>query len=501
AQLQHLPNVQGVGLGGKERGGQPTGETSIVVVVRKKLPADQLSPAEVIPSEIEGLPTDVIEIAGEFRDIQSSLSHVPGVQAGGSYVEDSTAYKPVRAGTKIEPDTKRGFGTLGFLARITGGTDARIMAVTCAHVCFPPANRGDPVVVTGNPVMGQVSPDGGCSKCCSEVIGTTFKGYYEPSTATFGGMDAAIIPLDPSTQWLAIIEGIGPVRGKYDITSADASPHTYQVRKRGFRTGLTGGVVWMINYHGTSGVTGHRRAYTNGILIKPNSNSLYQFPAFADHGDSGSAVVNEHNEIVGLLFSAVTLDPDNPGAPPPPQLGWGIAMPIADVIARFQQGDHITLEPATSTSLSDVQTTPAASAAPDRPAGLRPSPLTRRVEHDLARSDRGRALTALWQRHSGEINRLINTDRRVAVGWHRNGGPALFQCLVRAADGDSLTLPHEIAGRPVDDCVSAIAALLARHGSAELQRDLDAWRRMLPPLSGQSYDQLLAAVERDQPGP
>ena len=155
-------------------GGSASGSSGTSLSSVAKLPADQLSASEVIPSEIEGLPTDVIEIAGEFRDIQSSLSHVPGVQAGGSYVEDSTAYKPVRAGTKIEPDTKRGFGTLGFLARITGGTDQRIMAVTCAHVCFPPANRGDPVVATGNPVMGQVNPDAGCSKCCSEVIGTTF---------------------------------------------------------------------------------------------------------------------------------------------------------------------------------------------------------------------------------------------------------------------------------------------------------------------------------------
>ncbi len=61
-ELMAKPNVVGVGVGFRSRGGQPTDSVAIVVMVDRKLPSEQLAPDETIPSEIEGVPVDVQEV-------------------------------------------------------------------------------------------------------------------------------------------------------------------------------------------------------------------------------------------------------------------------------------------------------------------------------------------------------------------------------------------------------------------------------------------------------
>jgi hypothetical protein len=54
--LMALPNVTGVGIG--ERAGRPV----IQVLVERKLPLEQLRPGDVVPSELDGWGTDVVEV-------------------------------------------------------------------------------------------------------------------------------------------------------------------------------------------------------------------------------------------------------------------------------------------------------------------------------------------------------------------------------------------------------------------------------------------------------
>jgi hypothetical protein len=61
-ELLRKPNVVGVGIGRKRRGGETTGQLSIIVSVSQKVPADSLEPDEVIPSDLEGIPVDVQEV-------------------------------------------------------------------------------------------------------------------------------------------------------------------------------------------------------------------------------------------------------------------------------------------------------------------------------------------------------------------------------------------------------------------------------------------------------
>ena len=55
------PNVIGVGVGFRIKGGKHTEHIGIVVMVSHKLPARQLQASELIPPEIEGIPIDVQE--------------------------------------------------------------------------------------------------------------------------------------------------------------------------------------------------------------------------------------------------------------------------------------------------------------------------------------------------------------------------------------------------------------------------------------------------------
>ena len=59
-------NVVGVGVGLRQRGNQLTDKAAIVVMVRRKVPANQLNQEDIIPKEIEGVPIDVQEV-GDFQ--------------------------------------------------------------------------------------------------------------------------------------------------------------------------------------------------------------------------------------------------------------------------------------------------------------------------------------------------------------------------------------------------------------------------------------------------
>jgi len=66
SELLRKTNVVGVAIGYKEKGGQKTEIPSLVVMVRKKVPLPELRQQDVVPSEIEGVVTDVREV-GEIK--------------------------------------------------------------------------------------------------------------------------------------------------------------------------------------------------------------------------------------------------------------------------------------------------------------------------------------------------------------------------------------------------------------------------------------------------
>ena len=67
--LLRKANVVAVGVGFREQGGRVSDQVCIVVSVRRKVRRNQISPGDVIPREIEGVPVDV-KVTGEIRALK-----------------------------------------------------------------------------------------------------------------------------------------------------------------------------------------------------------------------------------------------------------------------------------------------------------------------------------------------------------------------------------------------------------------------------------------------
>jgi len=70
SELLGYPHVVGLSEGIRIEQGKPTGERCLVVFVDKKIPADQLNRSEILPSEIEGVRLDVVEV-GRVEPMQT----------------------------------------------------------------------------------------------------------------------------------------------------------------------------------------------------------------------------------------------------------------------------------------------------------------------------------------------------------------------------------------------------------------------------------------------
>ena len=336
-QLLALPGVTAVGLGSKEIDGRPTGELALKVFVIVKRPADQLAAAELIPDEIDGLPTDVI---------QSGAKHVVADPAGAIILSDDTddtRSRPLIGGRRIRREDSGYEGTMGCFL-VDPAHVGIAYGLTNFHVVSVP---DVPALVVGTSAVGQPTGKSSVTGCCNDLFGK-----YAGGEMADDGKDEAAIKLDPGMQWQAEIVDIGIVTGTHAITLGEATPQTYKVRKRGARTRLTGGVVRALN---TS--DGHS---DNDIVIAPNPNpdAGARTVFFAYEGDSGSALVNDSSEVVGLVYAR-------------DDSGNGYAYAINHVLERLDAALSVTLNVAVATQPGVVNTVPGAAmvATPPELAG------------------------------------------------------------------------------------------------------------------------------------
>ena len=360
-----------------------------------------------------------------------------------------------------------------------------------------------PAPVAGTSAVGQPTGKSSVTGCCNDLFGS-----YAGGEIADDSKDEAAIKLDPGMQWLAEIADLGIVTGKHKISIAEATPQTYKVRKRGARTLLTGGVVTAVN---TS--DGHS---DNEIVIKPNPNPAAgtRTVFFAYEGDSGSALVNENVEVAGLVYQR-------------DDSGHGYALAIEHVLERLGAALSVTVNVAEATQLGVVNTVPGAAmvATPAELAaqlGPAPRPAPRPVpvqgtspltpgwvpvlppvaapaflQRDLDRSAIGQLLITAWLTHQRELLGLINSNRRVALAWHRTGLSAMVQVLARMPTELDLALPATLHGQPVRTVLTRMRATLDRFASPALSDDLARLDRVLPDLGGLTYPGILAAFGTD----
>jgi Peptidase S7, Flavivirus NS3 serine protease len=293
--LLHQPGVTGVDIGFKEVGGNPTDTLAIRVLVEKKL--TDVPSSELVPQAIKGFPTDVIERKFELHPLTLDVREL-------ILAADNKEYPVVTGGISIGPcrpvANRVWGGTLG--AVVKDNVTGKPMILSNFHVLCVDKSWSD-----GDPIAQPARTDGGT--CPIAEVGVLKR-------AVLGGqVDCAAAELSSrQTDW-EVVE-IGKINGRNTATVGET------VRKRGRTTGLTYGTVDTVDLtvsldfgHGIGTIE-----LTNQIGIKPDP---IRSAKFGDSGDSGSVIINDANEVVGLYFAG---DPTNP---------YGLANPIDAVLTAL----------------------------------------------------------------------------------------------------------------------------------------------------------------------
>jgi len=265
--LFSFPNVTGVGVGFKKKGGIKTGNITIRVYVSKKLLLSELKENEVIPTEIEGISTDVIE--GNFsihaEPVASFQNHHNPLKGGISIINYS-----------VFSDRILSAGTLGGTAfDIDTRND---MILSNWHVIASGSGQ------VGDEISQPGSIDGGTSE---DIVAKLYRSVLSSRC------DAAIAQLDGKRYLDQEILGLGRYKGT-GTPSIGLS-----VKKGGRTTGNTYGEIVDVNADVTvRGYPGGDMTFEDQVVVESDDSSPFSSP-----GDSGSIVLNDNNEVVGLLFA------------------------------------------------------------------------------------------------------------------------------------------------------------------------------------------------------
>lgn len=259
------PNVVGVGLGKKRVRGTETGDIAVKVYVKEKVHPLLVKDGEVIPDEIEGVPTDV-EQSGEF----SIWRPIPPIY--------HRKVRPAMGGLSIGHYAITA-GTLGCLVK--RGQDTCILSNN--HV-LANENRG----VAGDPILQPGRFDGGRED--KDTI-ARLDAFVKVQADVTNTVDAALaLPFDARDVSPDILN-LGRVRG---TRAADLEE---KVMKSGRTTRVTNGVVTDVSATLRVGYATGSYLFTDQMIIQCDKGS------FSAGGDSGALIVDYQGNAVGLLFA------------------------------------------------------------------------------------------------------------------------------------------------------------------------------------------------------
>lgn len=295
-ELHARANVVATGVGYKVSQGERTPDLSVVCSVTRKLAAAELPPADLIPPEVGGVPTDVVQ-TGRIRALQPRTGrHRPA--PGGV----SIGHRDVTA------------GTLGCLVRKDG--DLLILSNNHVLANSNDASRGDPVLQPGTVDGGRYPADHIAD--LEDFVPIRFQQPEPPSEcptarAVIAALNAICRAIGSKTRYqvisLQVEDNLVDAATARPLDPADLSDEILEVgtidavaaaelgtrlTKSGRTTGLTTGEVLQTDV--TADVdygAGRAARFTDQLLAG----------AMSQGGDSGSAVLDDQNRLVGLLFA------------------------------------------------------------------------------------------------------------------------------------------------------------------------------------------------------
>ena len=286
-----MRNVVGIGIGFKVAGDVVTKELAITVNVSKKIPAAQLAPSDLVPKLIGSVKTDVVE-TGIFRAFQDPTKKMrparPGVSIGHYNITAGTFGCLVKRGADVlilsnnhvlADINKASLGDAILQpGKYDGGTQADQIAELAEFV---------PIEFDGG---GGGTTPGGCSGLITSLLSLFGQQPTQTSSINAPGanhVDCAIAkPLSPDLVRSDILQ-IGTPTGVGTVTLGTA------VQKFGRTTSYTQGSITQVDVTATVDYGGPTATFQGQLMAG----------AMSQGGDSGSAVLNDQEQVIGLLYA------------------------------------------------------------------------------------------------------------------------------------------------------------------------------------------------------
>lgn len=286
-----VPNVVGVGVGNKVKGGRDTGTTCAKVLVSQKLPKNLLSAADMVPATIGTSATDVEEVghllAGAPADCDTELPAGDlAASEDADVLELRNRVRPVEGGYSVGhyKITAGTYATAVYDRGSHPGIPTKYYVLSNNHVLANSnsARIGDPILQPG-PYDGGTYPQ--------DVIARLSRWvpiHFLPST-TRNYVDAAVAEgpfhfLDREIYWVGYVKG---ARGNWPTIGE-------VLQKTGRTTNWTTGEVTAINATvDVGGYLGNTARFHAQIVTK----------RMGAGGDSGSLVLDLDENAIGLLFA------------------------------------------------------------------------------------------------------------------------------------------------------------------------------------------------------
>ena len=295
AELLQKRNVVMVGLGTKKVGGVDTGKVAMVVGVKQKLPLSELAAEDVVPTQIKGLVTDVIEV-GEIKLLSDSLDR-------------TGKWRPAPGGVSIG-HYQITAGTLGRLVHKNG--EPMILSNNHVLANVNEAQIGDPILQPGAYDGGTVDKDeiaklqnfieiqilgpSSCSVANAVVnIGNFLARLFwrETRLMAFAGLEGNLVDcaIAKPNQDKDVTDTILEIDG----ATGEVEPQVgMAVKKSGRSSGITHDQINQVNVTANVNVGEGRMALFT---------DQFAMGAMSEAGDSGSIILSEDNKCVGLLFA------------------------------------------------------------------------------------------------------------------------------------------------------------------------------------------------------
>lgn len=479
------PGIVHIGYGLKISGNEVINTPSLRVTVERKLPESELSEDELLPKVFEDVAVDVLEPR------RGRLIHC----------QDTRQYSRMVGGitiaTKGANNRMSGAGTLGFFARINNMDDPdNVVLLSNNHVLT--SNGGTEGATIYQPASRDLGATTAIDQSREKAIAKIHNvGFQENRPFTYPGeieenfyVDAATARLNFSisslckcftgTKFANRVRDLNVgtpasnrITGQSRITDADTNQPSGILVKVGRSTYRTvGQIVAAFDQVSVEDSEGNVIATAENVIeISPTGNDCDGIAQFCDHGDSGSVVVNDQGEVVGLLFLRGTGATND---------GFGYACHIDPVLAELDIELISTARPPVgpageASSLAMAQIVEA-------------DPAMQALEARVVADPELGPIYVGFTGHLDEIVSLVNNRRSLMVAWHRLRGPVFLAHLGENARRPDHLVPHSIDGVSRRELLDTMADLLIAEGSAELSAYLASVRDKTLEMAGQVED-------------